>query len=55
MRTYDDNDGTWKLVKASDGLAKYNLVAKYPFADVYQLKDEYLQDLNTEPIFQNQK
>lgn len=55
MRTYDDSDGTWKLVKTSDGLAKYNLVAKYPFADVYEIKPEYLKDLNTKPILPPQK
>jgi hypothetical protein len=55
MRTYDDNDSTWRLVKASDGLAKYELVAKYPFADVYQLKDEFLKELNTKPILPQQK
>jgi hypothetical protein len=54
-RTYDDNDSTWRLIKNTDGLAKYELVAKYPFADVYQLKDEYLKDLNTKPILPNQK
>jgi hypothetical protein len=54
-RTYDDNDSTWRLIKATDGLAKYELVAKYPFADVYQLKDEYIKDLNTKPILPNQK
>jgi hypothetical protein len=55
MRTYDDNDSTWRLVKNTDGLAKYALVAKYPFADVYQLKDEYIKDLNTKPILPKQK
>lgn len=54
-RTYDDNDSTWRLIKETDGLAKYELVAKYPFADVYQLKDEYINELNTKPILKNQK
>jgi hypothetical protein len=54
-RTYDDNDSTWRLIKNSDGLAKYNLVAKYPFADVYEIKDEYLKDLNTKPSLPSQK
>lgn len=54
-RTYDDNDSTWRLIKNTDGLAKYELVAKYPFADVYQIKDEYLKDLNTKPVLPKQK
>jgi hypothetical protein len=54
-RTYDDNDLTWKAVKDSPGLAKYNLVAKYPFADVYEIKSEYVKYLKTEPIFGKQR
>lgn len=54
-RTYDDNDSTWKLIKNSDGLAKYSLVAKYPFADIYELKEEFINNLNTEAVFINQK
>lgn len=54
-RTYDDNDSTWRLIKNSDGLSRYRLVAKYPFADIYELKEEFLNDLNTEAIFVNQK
>lgn len=55
MRTYDDNDLTWKAVSRVPGFKKYTLVAKYPFADVYELKAEYLGGLNTEPIFGKQK
>lgn len=42
MRTYDDDDLTWKLVSKSSGLAKYNLVDHYPFADIYELDQKYL-------------
>jgi hypothetical protein len=55
MRTYDDNDLTYKNVKLAPGFKKYILVDSYPFADIYQLKDEYLNELNTEPIFGKQK
>ena len=46
MRTNDLNDSTFKLVKQSGQLEKYELVESYPFADVYQLKAEYLSGLN---------
>lgn len=46
MRTYDDNDLTYKFVKKSPGFEKFEKVESYPFADVYQLKAEYLSGLN---------
>ena len=55
MRTYDDNDLTYKAVKSVSGLLRYNLVGKYPFADIYELKSEYLPGLNTEPILPKQR
>jgi hypothetical protein len=55
MRTYSDDDNTWRLVKKSSGFLKYDLVGHYPFADIYQLKPEYMNDLNTEPILGPQK
>ncbi len=55
VRTHDTNDSTWKLISKTPGFEKYDLVAKYPFADVYQLKREYLKQLNTKPIFKNVK
>lgn len=55
MRTNDLNDQTFRLVKESGQLEKYELVSSYPFADVYQLKSEYLNNLNTEPILGKQK
>lgn len=51
MRTHDDNDLTWKLVSRSSGFEKYNLVDSYPFADIYELDEDYLSTLNTEPVF----
>lgn len=55
MRTYDDNDSTYKLVKKASGFQKYDLVDSYPFADIYQIKPEYLGELNTEPSLGKQK
>jgi hypothetical protein len=45
MRTHDESDLTFKAMKDSGELAKYRLVEQYPFADIYQLKDEYLSEL----------
>lgn len=55
MRTNDTKDFTFRLVKESGQIDKYDLVAQYPFADVYQLKDQYLNTLNTKPVFEGQK
>lgn len=55
MRTYDDNDLTWKAVSRVPGFAMYQKVASYPFADVYELKPEYLPTLNTEPSLPKQR
>jgi len=55
MRTYDDNDLTWKAVSRVPGFSKYQKVASYPFADVYELKSEYLSTLNTEPTLPKQR
>ncbi len=55
MRTYDDNDLTWKGVSKSAGFQYYNKVAAYPFADVYELQSSMSATLNTEPILGKQK
>lgn len=56
LRTYDDNDQTYKLIKNTVGFKNnYNLVSHFPFADIYELKSEYLGQLNYEPIFGRQK
>lgn len=55
MRTNDVNDSTFRLVQDSPGLVKYNKVGSYPFADIYEIKPEFLLDLNYEPVFKNQK
>lgn len=45
MRTNDVNDLTFRLIKDSPGFSHYDLVDSYPFADIYQLKEEYLDNL----------
>ncbi len=55
MRTNDENDQTFKLMKKTGVLYKYNLVDSYPFADIYELKDQYLDILQTEPVLGRQK
>lgn len=55
MRTNDINDSTFKFVSKAPGFVKYQKVQSFPFADIYQLKDQFLGDLNTEPIYGKQK
>lgn len=45
MRTNDESDMTWRLVKNQEGFKKYRLVNHYPFADIYELEPEYQADL----------
>jgi len=53
MRTNDLNDLTFKAVSIVPGYQKYTLVAQYPFADIYELNEEYLPELNTDVILPN--
>jgi hypothetical protein len=55
MRTHDDNDLTFKLVKDTKGLEKYTLVDHFPFADIYEINPEYIEQLNLEPILGKQR
>jgi hypothetical protein len=50
MRTYDDGDLTWKAVSKTKGFTMYNKVGSYPFADIYEIKPQYLFNLQTETI-----
>lgn len=50
MRSYSDDDSTWKAMKDNIGFERFELVDHYPFADIYKLKDQYLDDLITEPV-----
>lgn len=55
MRTYDNNDLTYKGVSKTTGFAKYHLVNSYPFADVYEIDPQYLNQLNYTPVLGKQK
>jgi hypothetical protein len=55
MRTNDNNDMTFKLVKKSGYLDRFAKVKSYPFADIYELKKQYLSTLITKPILGYQK
>lgn len=55
MRSYDDNDASWKTVSKTPDINSYTLVQKYPFADIYELKPEFLGNLNTKPVLGKQK
>jgi hypothetical protein len=55
MRTGDQSDGVYGLLQDNDELKDYRLVHKYPFADIYELKPQYLSELQTKPVLvQNQ-
>lgn len=55
MRTNDINDQTFRLVQKSGQLYKYTLIGHYPFADLYELKPQYLTNLHYEPTLGKQK
>lgn len=51
LRTYDINDQTYRLLKDNPEFQVYHLVDSYPFADIYELPEEYVGNLITKPIF----
>jgi len=53
MRTHDENDLTFKLINKDSWEKYYTLVDHYPFADIYQLNDDKVNNLITEPIYAN--
>lgn len=55
MRTNDENDITFKAIKKTPGYLRYTKVASYPFADVYELQNQYRDNLITEPILGKQR
>lgn len=55
MRTHDNNDQTWKLVSKTPGFSKYIKVESYPFADIYEIKQEFVSDLNTKAVLPKQR
>lgn len=57
MRTNDINDSTFKLVSKSKAykLGWYTLVDHYPFADIYEIKPEFVKNLNIQPTLKFNK
>lgn len=55
MRTNDRNDQTFKLIEKTQAIDKYILVESFPFADIYEIKPEYLDQLNYEASLGAQK
>lgn len=51
MRTNDTSDQTFKLLRFNKEFRNdYVLVGKYPFADVYEIKPQYVKYLHTKPF-----
>lgn len=50
MRTNDVNDSTFRLLKDNAALGKYELKLKGDFADIYELKEEFRNQLPGEPL-----
>lgn len=50
VRSHSDDDSTWKEIKDNPEFSHYELVDKYPFADIYELKKEYINGLIVEPM-----
>ena len=55
MRTNDDNDLTFRSVKKTTGFKKYEKVESFPFADIYEIRPEYLSQLETKAVLPKQK
>lgn len=55
MRTNDTNDSTFRLLQPTPWQEYYRLVDSYPFADIYELKPEYWDQLNTKPTLPKQR
>lgn len=46
VRTHDNNDLTWRSIKDTPGLQRYNKVESFPFADIYELQPQYIPSLH---------
>ena len=56
MRTNDRSDSTFKLIEGNkDFEKKYRLVNHFPFADIYELKPEYVKEMQPLPKLLNNK
>lgn len=51
MRSNSNDDSTWREVSGKTGFKRFDLIEHYPFADIYELKDEYVDNLVTDPMF----
>ncbi len=47
MRTNDATDMTFRLVGKSPGFSRYQKISSFPFADIYELRPEYWNNLAT--------
>jgi hypothetical protein len=56
MRTHDRSDSTYKMLEGNKGFKeKYKLVNHFPFADIYEIRSEYLADIQPLPKLANNK
>lgn len=55
LRTNDLNDQVFKAIRKTPGFKNYNLVGKYPFADIYELKKEFIPGVHTEASLGKQR
>jgi hypothetical protein len=54
MRSNDPDDLTTKMIKNNPKFKKnYTLVRKFPFAEVFELKEEYVENLQNTPLAVN--
>jgi len=50
LRTHDMNDWTFREIKDTEGFQNFELVDHYPFADIYELKDEFIDGVQKERV-----
>ncbi|HZE86805.1 MAG TPA: hypothetical protein VE090_01225 [Methylomirabilota bacterium] len=56
VRTHDTNDLTYKVLQFNPAFnQKYTLVNHFPFADIYELKSQYVPDLEPLPVLTDNK
>lgn len=56
MRTHDRSDSTYKMIEGNKEFEqRYELVNHFPFADIYELKPEYVNALEQLPKLANNK
>ncbi len=50
MRTHDTNDMTYAKLQHNEELKRYKLIHRYPFADIYELRPQYVPGLHVSPV-----